>query len=245
MATIASRDYNCKDEELPVICKFVAFSLEQDQPVFGAYSPIYSTDYVVGFKNKIASVEELMNPKSEAVARKKKSDLLFSTIIGLSTPLNHLEGYLNLAYDEIQLTPAEFGLTALRKGINVHDPERVISNLRAVIKNAEKYTEVLTTKGFSDTLMQQLTQSLATIETSKQQQYEISVYHKSLVQNNRGELNGLHKQLTIILKTGRILFKGNNPVKVKEYTFTELKKRVHRINHKTDEPVIEPQAVIV
>jgi len=97
MGTIASRAYNCKDEELPVICRFTAFSFEQDLAVFQAYSPIYNPEYLANFKQRIASAEALMSPKSEAVTRKKKSDLLIGTITGLTTPLNHLHGNLNLA----------------------------------------------------------------------------------------------------------------------------------------------------
>jgi len=42
MTTDFSREYSCKDEELPVICKFTAFSLKRDLADFTAFSPKFN-----------------------------------------------------------------------------------------------------------------------------------------------------------------------------------------------------------
>lgn len=49
-----------------------------------------------------------------------------------------------------------------------------------------------------------------------------------IVQENTGLLNGLFEQLTEIFNVGKILFKATDPVKLKEYTFSELLKQVRR-----------------
>jgi len=42
MAQNHARNYNCKDEELPVICRFAAFSLKRDIADFTAFSPKFN-----------------------------------------------------------------------------------------------------------------------------------------------------------------------------------------------------------
>ena len=39
MVNFPPRNFNCKDEELPVISRFVAFSVKRDLDDFLAYSP--------------------------------------------------------------------------------------------------------------------------------------------------------------------------------------------------------------
>jgi hypothetical protein len=39
MAIMSAREYSRKDKELPVICKFAAFSLNHDMADFKSYSP--------------------------------------------------------------------------------------------------------------------------------------------------------------------------------------------------------------
>lgn len=64
--------------------------------------------------------------------------------------------------------------------------------------------------------------------TDKQKQYEILINRKTIKQNNLGLFNELYDQLCEILKIGNILYKQTDPVKTKEYTFTELMKRVSK-----------------
>lgn len=46
MTTTLARDYNCKDEELTVICKFSVFNVKRDLDNFTTYSPKFDLLYV-------------------------------------------------------------------------------------------------------------------------------------------------------------------------------------------------------
>lgn len=242
MAKKQIRFYACKDEELPVISNFAWTSYVSDLSNFTGFSPVHSPESASAFKTKISGVAELVAPKSETVEMKKISNRMLVTIVALLNLMNRMEVYLDLAHDDIKLSKADFGIGATRRGINRKDPEKVIANLRAVIKNAEKYREFLKPVGMTDDFVIQLKTMLASIEADKQKQYEIYTNRKSIVQNNLGELNALAIELKKILKTGKMLFKDNDPAKVKEYTFSELKKRVHRESKKADEPKPEEPA---
>ena len=65
-----NRNFNCKDEELPVVSKAVAFGLKRDLVDFTAFSPKFTTDYVTDFEMKIVTVSDLLEPQSETLAKK-------------------------------------------------------------------------------------------------------------------------------------------------------------------------------
>jgi hypothetical protein len=234
MTTNQSRDFNCKDEELPVICDFASKSLTRDLADFMAYSPKFDRTYVSNFNSKIMEVDEMVSPKSERAERKKITERLYTSMNGLINPLNHLAGYVEMAYPTIKLTTADFGISDLRKGINSKDAENVIGNLKIVLKNIDKYIEPLTEQGLNTTLVDRFKELNVSIAADKSLHHQMLMNRKAIVQSNLGMLNDLFVQLTEILKTGKILYKANNPVKLQEYTFNELKKGVRRITKKDE-----------
>ena len=228
MANNFQRKTNCKDEELPVICKFAAFSFKRDLSDFTYYSPRFNEAYVSSFGTKITEVTELVEPKSETVQLKTITERLYATMNGLINPINRLTGYINMAYESIRVSPADFGLTLLRKGINSKDAESVIKNLHIVISNMNRNMDILAAQGLQTELVALFSVAANSISADKQSQYEIISNRKVLVQNNVGMLNSLFEQLTEILAIGKILYKYNDAVKLQEYTFSELKKRVRK-----------------
>jgi hypothetical protein len=227
-----NRSYNCKDEELPVICRFLATSLRRDLADFTAYSHKLSTAYLADYEAKIAKVEELLSPVSETTEMKKITDRIHSGMNVLLDYVNQLGGYLEMAGSSIDLSATDFGLTALRKGIYNNDPEKVLDRLKDVNKNVVKYKAALAEQGFTDLLQAKLVNVYASLNADRQLQYEILTHRKALVQSNVGMLNDLNSQLTEVLRIGKILYRGKDAVKQQEYTLAELKKRVRRISKK-------------
>lgn len=111
MANNSPRKSNCKDEELPVICKFASFSLKRDLSDFSSYSPRFNEAYVGSFETRITEVTELVEPKSETVQLKTITERLYGNMDGLINPINRLTGYINLAHESLRVSPADFGLT--------------------------------------------------------------------------------------------------------------------------------------
>jgi hypothetical protein len=230
MTTNLSRNYNCKDEELPVICKFVLFSLRRDLTEFTDYSPKFNAAYVTGFETKISTVAELVVPKSETKILKTITEQIYSSMDDLKPAINHLSGYIDMAMEELKLSPADFGLTDLRNGINKRDAESVIKNLHLVNTEIAKYIDILTPKGLNEKLIAKFSAAHTSISADKQRKYEITSNRKSVVQNNLGILNDLNDQLSEILKIGKILYKTVDAAKLKEYSFTELMKQVRKVS---------------
>ena len=239
MNGITPRSYSCKDEELAIVCRYSVINLKRDLADFTSYSPKFSDEYVTGYEAKISMAEELVSPQSETAEMKKITDHLSSSMANLLTLVNHLGGYLEMANGSINLSAADFGLSDLRKGINSRDPEKVIDRLKDVNQKVVKYKADLAAQGFTDALQEKLTNAYTVLNADRQAQYQILSNRKVLVQTNIGTLNELYSQLTEVLNIGKILYKGVNPAKQKEYTFTELKKRVRRTSKNNDNANIE------
>lgn len=224
------RSYPCKDEELPVICRYSVINLKRDLPDFTTYSPKFNDEYVTAYESIIAEAEELVAPESETVEMKKITNRILSSMTSLMGHVNHLGGYIEMANGSINLSTADFGLTDLRKGINTRDPEKVIDRLKDVNQKVVKYKTALAEQGFTDALQEKMVNTYTSLNTDRQTQYQTLSNRQALVQSNIGLLNGLYDQLKLILKTGKILYDRTDPLKVKEYTFSELKKRVRRVS---------------
>lgn len=228
------RNFNCRNEELAMICRFSSYSLKRDLADFSAYSPKFCEEYVTGYETTISLVEELVSPKMETAEMKKITDHMVSTMTDLLSPIQYLKGYLVMANGCINLSAADFGLIDLRKGITALDPEKVIDRLRDVNKNVAKYKEILTEQGLTDLLQAKFTHACKSIVADRNRQYEMFSSRKAIVQGNLETLNSLYGQLQEICRVGKILYKGVDLVKQQEYTFSELKKRVRRISKPSD-----------
>jgi hypothetical protein len=226
MKTLNQRAYNCKDEELPVICNYAVFSLKRDLADFTGFSPKFNEEYVTAFETKIASVSEVIMPRSETLDLKNITARLYATMDGLIDPINRVSGYLKLAEPGIKISAADFGLTQLRKSINTKNAEGVISNIRTVSTNLTKNVTLLAAQGLSPELAGRFTEAATSIAADNQKQYEITSNRRNIVQNNLGLFNSLNEQLTEILRVGKILYKATDAVKAQEYTFAAMKKKV-------------------
>lgn len=233
------RNYNCKDEELPVICGFVALSLKRDLEEFTSFSPMFTEAYVTGFEAKIDAAEELVQPKSETIELKVITERIYATLDGLISPINRVEGYLELAGKEIPISSADFGLVQLRKSARVRDVENVLKLLRTVEANINKYKEALSVKGLTDELTSRFGEAGDSLAEDKNQKYSLISNRTALVQNNLGQLNELNDQLTEICKIGKVLYKQTDKAKLKDYTFTQLRKQVRRTEKTEPEKPVE------
>ncbi|MGB4578112.1 MAG: hypothetical protein WBI06_14605 [Paludibacter sp.] len=222
------RSYNCKDEELLVICTLVLLSFKRDLSVFTGYSPKMNGDYVSSFEAKIKAATELLMPETETVAKKLITEQLYGILDGLITPINYLTGYLDIAKKELKISAADFGLKTLRKACAVSDLEGALDALRLVNANIQKYKTSLVPLGLTEELMAKFSTASEPLTALKEQQYSLLTNRMKIVQENTGLLNDLFEQLTEIFKVGKILFKATDPVKLKEYTFSELLKQVRR-----------------
>lgn len=222
----SNRHFNCRDEELVMICKYAGNSLENDLADFMAFSPRFNQDYLTEFKNKTTQASELVEPQTETLARKEITDRLRKNAQGLLNPVNHIEGYLRLAKNTLNMTPTSFGIANLRKKINNNDVEGILNAADVLLSNIDRYKTVLVAQGLTDKLLEDMQAALDVLDADRQSQYAILNHRRGIVENNLETLNGLYDKLSEIMNIGKVLYKTSKPAKSMEYTMTKLKSRV-------------------
>ena len=227
---ITMKNYKCKQEELPVIAGYLNFSLKRDLADFTAFSPKFNPAYLVAFEDKIKTATELLNPKVETTELKIITARLYSCIDSLIGSVNNLSTYIKMAGAGVPISAADFGLTLLRKKIQLKDAEGVLQGLRLVRTNIDHYKDVLMIQGLSEAAIAELDAAMTSIAADNQAQYEIKESRKELVQGNINFLDGLYADVIELCEVGKNLYRGKNPQKLAEYTFSDLLKNV-RISH--------------
>lgn len=226
MATEQGRDYACKDEEVPVTCDYAHFSFKRDLADFKAYSPKFDDEYDSNFGKCIDDAYELVAPESETIELKASTTRLYAVYDGLRDPINRLEGYLQLAEKKLNVSPDDFGIKVLRKSIRKKDAEGVLDSLHLINRNVITYRSTLVEMGLNDNLINRFVSDAEVVSREKKLQYEIVTNRRRIVQENLFVLNNLNHLLVEILRVGKILYSDSDTAKTKEYTFSELKKRV-------------------
>ncbi len=234
MSTDSPRNFNCKNEELPIICGFSAISLARDLEAFAAYSPQFNSEYVDIYKANIDAAHELVQPKAETVQLKMLNEHIYSTLDSLITDANHMEGYLMLAKKAVPLSASDFGLTQLRKSCRSRDLENVLTQMRTVKGNMMRYGTELATKGMTEAFVEKFAETEAQLAENRNAKYGIVSNRAAIVQNNMGTLNALYDQFTEICTIGKILFKKTDKAKLNDYTFSYLLKQVRRVQKPED-----------
>jgi hypothetical protein len=228
MRKLKDRNYNCKDEELPVICRKAAMYMKRDLEDFTAFSPVFNETYVAGFEEKIDMVDELVYPKTEISELKQITKRLYETMDSLVAPIAKIRSCLLLSQKTTGVSAKDFGLAMLRRKIGDRDAKGTHRNLLLVIEYLEKYRVQLFAFGFSDSIIDQFNEAASSIMEDNQIQSNIINNRKTIVQKNLSVLNDLYAQLMDILTIGRSLYKNVNNTKSKEYSFCTQRKNAKR-----------------
>lgn len=222
------RNYNCKDEELPVIGGYVLTSIRRDQAKFEEYSPIYNNEGIAAFEKEITAIDELVNPKSEIAESKLVTARLYSTMDRIFDTALRIEGYIGMSKGAVPISAKDFGIAALKLRAHAKDAEGTIKNARLVLANMKKYQEPLTEFGLTDAMINGLAADIASVSADNRLQYDRAKNLNAIVTANLDMMNGVAGKIKEICKNGKILFRGNAE-KLKEYTWAQLMKRVRNI----------------
>lgn len=222
------RQYSCKDEELLPISKFTSYSLKRDKAEIKAVYSTINDEYITQTDAMINAVEELLEPQAERLAKKQIDERLAQNLVNSVSQVNYLEGFLRLAKNDLNMKPADFGISALRKAIHVNDIESVVKNFSIVRTHIETYKVVLFTHGMSEGFLNGFDTLMNAISNDRQKQFEINSNRKAILQENVQKLNELYLRLTDIYLIGKTVYKAANPAKLAEYTFSKLLQNVRK-----------------
>lgn len=242
MVTKLARNYKGKDEELPVMAGYLAFSAKRDQLEFEAFSPIFSVDYFNKFDNQIVQTREIIFPLSETIRLKGITSALYASLDKMVEQMTFLSGYIKLAKSNIDANAASFGIPAVKEKAKRRDTEGAIKALRVVNQAVQRNKEALKAVGLKGELIQKLIADEQTLSELNQQQYQVLSARKTLVESNIGLFNDLYSTMQEICRIGKILYGTSKPSKAKEYNLIELFKRVRLITKKKNDEIDSGEA---
>ena len=224
------KKFNCKMEDVPVITGFALTSMENDKVDFLAFSPMFADPFMDNVRSKRIVCIELVKSKDVVKQQKAITQQISVKLNELRVSLHPVEGYLKLAGDSLDIQLADFGLNDLRNDISKENVEGVISESQSFVTNLKRNEAVLQTKGLKTEMITDITDLVAEIALLNQQQNNLKNKRSRVASDNLKDFNELWDMLTSILNAGRAMYRGVDNVKLKEYTLSNLLKRVHNEN---------------
>jgi hypothetical protein len=235
MKTI-ERNYSCKDEELLMIAAFVLLTLKRDLKDFTAFSPMINEEYVSSLEELLKEATGLVSTFTAFTRSKSATAQIYARMDEVMVILNRLSTYISLA----GLNESDFAVASTRRKANSRDAEGLIQNLKNISDAVEVNKIILQGYGFSDEQAEQLVSIREAISADNLRQYEVVEERKALILDNRKTLGRLYRHISDICKIGKTLYKDVSPVKLQEYTFTKLVRRVRSAASVASKSVSEP-----
>ncbi|MDR1601679.1 MAG: hypothetical protein LBS42_04540 [Tannerella sp.] len=220
------RSYNCKDEELPLIGKYLSESLKRDLKGFTALSPRFDENYALQFDEKVRTCADFVPSESESVTLKVITSRMHETIRSMSAPVSKLSIYLKLAKAAAPLSAADFGVTKLLQKIRIKEVDSLLRQLRTVTDNIHTYHTALTQHGMPATIPKQLLDAAESIDADRRTLFEINGVRQELLKRNMDKMNDLYEAIKEIARMGKKLHRKTNPERANDYVFRELLDRV-------------------
>ncbi|MDR2407274.1 MAG: hypothetical protein LBE13_04065 [Bacteroidales bacterium] len=221
-------------EAVPAVGSFLKVSLERDIQDFLAYSNKFDNNYIVGFDNKIKAAHEVVSGKIYTKELAKTTSELKSTMSEVRPVLNKIEGYVKMSGKQLTTTVSGFGISAARYSLNRGNAEGLIQALGDLLHNIDVNRAVLSEQGLSKEIEVTLSDMREKINSLNTLQNQIISQRAIAVEENAAVFDDLCSTMKEILTAGQSLYKGVDKARMKDYTLSNLKKRVQYTPHKGD-----------
>jgi hypothetical protein len=222
---------NCKTEEIPVIGQFVLDTVQRDLPDFTAAAPDIDQAYLDNIVTKQGVINALVTRAEKTGELKGVTQSLYGRMDSLKPKLDLLEIKLKRASGQLAKPIAEFGLPKLRANIKKRNAEATIAALAVLLREIDTNTLALEAKGFTAAMRQEFVDNRTFIDSHNRLQNTLINQSSELTADNKALLLDYWRSIAELLGIGKLIYK-NDPVKAKEYTFTNLRTRVRRENKK-------------
>ncbi len=245
-----NKKFNCKMEDLPVMAGFAIQSMETDKVDFLDFSPVYGDDFIPNAKAKQKECSELVKQEDVLKLQKKVTQEINIMLKGMRNDINKIEGYLLLTANQLDIAVLDFGLAGLRINISKKNVEGVCSDIQSLVVKLKRNEAVLSDKGMKTALLEDIVAQSEKLDKLNLSQNAFKNKRSRTASDNIKIFNELWDLLNTILDGGRSLYKANDKVKYKEYTLSQLKKRVHleksatQNNNDAEAPTAEPENLV-
>lgn len=229
------KKFNCKIESLSVIGGFLLVSFVNDKQKFIDYSPVFNDPFEANFRTKQILCAEMVTAEEVVKLQKSTTIQLGKKMTDLRLVLNPLEGYIKLAGAKLDIQVADFGVKQVRDAISAKMPEPALSGLKLLVANLNRNKAALETVGYKAATVDELGVYISEITALNEKQNELKNKRSRTSDEIIKENNALWDIMAVVFNGGRAIFRGVDEVKLREYTFAHVKKRVQSASPGNDE----------
>jgi len=140
--------------------------------------------------------------------------------------IGKIEYFVKRAKGQLDIQYVDFGFKLLRASISSKNVEGILANAQALFNNVVRNHETLLNFGYKIELSDSLENLITTIRSENQEQNILIGEKEAQTIERNNLLNNLWMHISEVCEAGKLIFKENEPEKVKDYTYSELKKRV-------------------
>jgi hypothetical protein len=221
------KTFHYKLEDLLPIGEFLLDNLSKDIDAFNRFSPVFTPEYRASIKTKISVCKELISSSTITKELKSTTHQLYDKSKNLRLKVNVLEGYLKLGADTLDIAVEDFGLKNIRNNISRNNTEGVVVNVQKSLTAVKRNQQVLEAKGMKPELITEIETQTLEINVLNVKQNNLTSDRNRLTQSNIELFNDLWDSLQPILKTAKAIYRGVDDVKLKDYTVSQLVKRIN------------------
>ncbi|MFA8433431.1 MAG: hypothetical protein ACEPOZ_02845 [Marinifilaceae bacterium] len=230
-----SEFYKFRKEELPIVAGFIKQFYNRDRVEFENFSPEYNSEFETALNVKIEEVAHLVNPITLTSELKKVTERLYANLDAIRPILEHIQAYAMRSNKDLTINHKDFGCKQARQNARKKNVEGLIQWIKVVEQNISNNQTAMEARGYKAELGTELHQLIGKIDEDNQLQNQKLMERKELVANNLKSFDELWKMLHDISATGRLIFKYKDEVKMKEYMFSHMIKKVRHIAKPKDE----------
>jgi hypothetical protein len=226
----------CRAEELPFLAEYARDNFIRDQSDFINNSPEYSENFLLKYDPQLKLVKEAVATSMLIAEQKAITGRIAKHYKSARNWVNKVENYAKKAGTTLNSSIEDFGFKGLRNEINMKNDEGTIKKFGELLQHADANKAALEAKGFTTAVRTSLKDFIDAFETDIKSQTRKIDERKDLVKGNNKEFTTLWNMVNDdILETGKVIYKELNKEKVKDYTYTELIKKIRLARKKEAE----------
>ena len=235
------RIYPCGTEEVSPMANIMAASMLTDIVWFTGHSPKFTPAFAAQMVEEAAACNALITSDTLTQRIRIVTRTIGTKCDELIIKVNHANNYIHMVEPtDLNVDVNAMGVTPLRKSLHSGNTEGVVKDARVLINNVQANITVLGPVGLTPTFLTDLTDLIDEIETLGNEQTDKKSKRNRNTEAYIGQFNELWTKVKLVMATGKALFQGVDDVKLKDYTYSTVIKRMRAAGRNPITP--EPEA---
>ena len=232
--------YPCTAEEVSPLANIMAASMLTDIVWFGGHSTKFTPAFAASMVEDAAACNALITSDTLTQRIRILTRTIGTKCDELSIKVNHANNYIHMVEPtDLNVDVNSMGVTPLRATLNNGNTEGVVKDARVLINNVQANITVLEPVGLTPAFLTEFIELVDEIETLGNEQTDKKSKRNRNTEAYIGQFNELWTKVKLVLATGKALFQGVDDVKLRDYTYSVVIKRIRAAGRNPITPVPE------